>query len=59
MNAMKERGRELTKLVDMYRAKVAKGIEDEGLSVADYPIFDLRRERREFQAKWGSRAEQD
>ena len=41
----------------MYRAKIAKFIEEDpkGLSLEDYPVFDLRRARREFQEKWAPR----
>lgn len=47
----------------MYRAKIAKNIETEGaergFGIEDYPIFDTRRARREFQEKWGPRNDED
>ena len=47
----------------MYRAKIAKNIETEGaergFGIEDYPIFHMRRARREFQEKWGPRNDAD
>lgn len=46
-------------IVDMYRAKIAKAIEDEeGLRLERYPVFDMRRARREFQEKWGPKEDE-
>lgn len=49
----------LSSTVDMYRQKIAKQIEDDekGMQISEFPVFDLRRARREFQEKWGPKEE--
>lgn len=41
--------------MDIYRQKIAKTMESDeyAFGVEDYPVFDMRRARRELREKWG------